>query len=178
MSPLVPDEKIIFGLIASHWSNKTVHDLWKTYSHSNVNVATIAREVCTYMCVGGRGRGGRGRGRGEKGRGRGRRGEEEGKWEDGGGGRRRGERGGLNCLKERQERIVDCTRHSHTHTHAQILTYTLYTLSQLSLKDGDNVTPVILLPNTAHHSTDPHAPLELSCAATLESGPLNPRLIV
>jgi len=29
--------------------------------------------------------------------------------------------------------------------------HTHFTLSQLSLKDDDDVTPVILLPNTAHH---------------------------
>ena len=67
MSPLVPDEKIILGLIASHPFNKTVHNLGKTYNHSNVDVATIAREVCTCMCACGGGggdeeEGGRGEG--------------------------------------------------------------------------------------------------------------------
>ena len=33
------------------------------------------------------------------------------------------------------------------------------TLSQLSLKDDDDVTTVILLPNTAHHLYEPSYPL-------------------
>ena len=48
-------------------------------------------------------------------------------------------------MQERQERIVDCTHHSHTHMHKFVRT-----LSQLSLKDDDDVTPVILLPNITH----------------------------
>ena len=139
MSPLVPDEKIIFGLIASHWSNKTVHDLGKTYSHSNVDVATIAREVCTCMFVGGGG------------------------GEEGEGGEAR-KKSGLHS--------------SLMHAHAQILTYTLYTLSQLSLKDDDDATPVILLPNTAHHLYGPSRPLGAVMCDYSGIRRLNLRLVV
>ena len=49
LSPLVLEDRVLFGISASHPSVKTVHELSKTYS--TVDTATIAREVHTHMHV-------------------------------------------------------------------------------------------------------------------------------
>ena len=43
LPPLVPEDRVVFGVSASHPTTKTVAELGKTYS--TVDTATIAREV-------------------------------------------------------------------------------------------------------------------------------------
>ena len=47
LNALVSEDKVLFGLLASHPLVKTVHELEKVYSP--VDVLTIAREVCVYI---------------------------------------------------------------------------------------------------------------------------------
>ena len=44
LSPLVPEERVLFGISASHPTTKTVCELSRAYS--TVDTDTIAREVC------------------------------------------------------------------------------------------------------------------------------------
>ena len=53
--------------------------------------------------------------------------------------------------------------HTYSHTHAHTYTHThnahTHTLHLSQLRDDDDVTPVILLPNMAHHLYGPSRPL-------------------
>ena len=49
LPPLVPEDRVVFGVSASQPATKTVADLNKTYS--SVDTSTIAREVHVYVYV-------------------------------------------------------------------------------------------------------------------------------
>lgn len=47
----VPEERIVFGLIADCSNNYTLSELLDKYQYSPYDVATIAREVCIYFFI-------------------------------------------------------------------------------------------------------------------------------